>query len=427
MKLETQCLHSGYSPESTTNSCAVPLYKTSSFVFNDTEHAANLFGLRELGNIYTRLMNPTTDVLEQRVAAMEGGAAALGLSSGTSGVFYSIINLAQEGDEIVSGNNLYGGTYTQFNDILPKLGIKVKLVDPNDPANFAAAITDKTKALFCESVSNPGLDVADIKAIANVADDHGIPLIVDSTFSTPYLTKPIEHGASIVIHSLTKWMGGHGTGIGGIVVDSGTFNWKNGNFPLYDNPDNSYHGLRWGHDLPEPLAPVAYILRMRTVPLRNLGACISPDNSWQFLQGIETLPLRMERHCENSLAVAKHLQAHDSVDWVRFPGLESDPMYALNEKYLKGKGGSMVVFGIKGGTDAGPKFIDNLKLLSHLANVGDAKSLAIHPATTTHSQLNEEQQRAGGIPPEMVRLSIGIEHIDDILADIDQALASASS
>ena len=427
MKLETQCLHAGYSPESTTNSCAVPLYKTSSFVFNDTEHAANLFGLRELGNIYTRLMNPTTDVLEQRVAAMEGGAAAVGLSSGTSGVFYSIINLAQEGDEIVSGNNLYGGTYTQFNDILPKLGIKVKLVDPKDPANFAAAITDKTKALFCESVSNPGLYVADIKAIANVSDDHGIPLIVDSTFSTPYLTNPIEHGASIVIHSLTKWMGGHGTGIGGIVVDSGTFNWKNGNFPLYDNPDNSYHGLRWGHDLPEPLAPVAYILRMRTVPLRNLGACISPDNSWQFLQGIETLPLRMERHCKNSLAVAKHLQAHDSVDWVRFPGLESDPMYSLNEKYLKGKGGSMVVFGIKGGADAGPKFIDNLKLLSHLANVGDAKSLAIHPATTTHSQLNEEQQRAGGIPPEMVRLSIGIEHIDDILADIDQALAATTS
>lgn len=427
MKLETQCLHAGYQPETTTNSCAVPLYKTSSFVFKDTEHAANLFGLRELGNIYTRLMNPTTDVLEQRVAAMEGGAAALGLSSGTSGVFYSIINMAQEGDEIVSGNNLYGGTYTQFNDILPKLGIKVKLVDPKDPANFAAAITDKTKALFCESVSNPGLDVADIRAIADVADEHGIPLIVDSTFSTPYLTKPIEHGASIVIHSLTKWLGGHGNGIGGVVVDSGTFNWKNGNFPIYDEPDNSYHGLRWGHDLPEPLAPLAFILRMRTVPLRNLGACISPDNSWQFLQGIETLHLRMERHCENSLAVAKHLQAHDSVDWVRFPGLESDPMHSLNEKYLKGKGGSMVVFGIKGGAEAGPKFIDNLQLLSHLANVGDAKSLAIHPATTTHSQLNEEQQRAGGISPEMVRLSIGIEHIDDILADIDQALASASS
>jgi O-acetylhomoserine (thiol)-lyase len=426
MKLETQCLHAGYSPESTTNSCAVPLYKTSSFVFNDTEHAANLFGLRELGNIYTRLMNPTTDVLEQRVAALEGGAAGLGVASGTSGVFYSIINMAKSGDEIVSANNLYGGTYTQFNDILPKFGINVKFVDPNDPANYAAAITDKTKALFCESVSNPGLDVADIEAIAKVASDHGIPLIVDSTFSTPYLTKPIEHGASIVVHSLTKWLGGHGNGIGGVVIDSGTFDWKNGNFPLYDEPDNSYHGLRWGHDLPEPLAPVAFILRMRTVPLRNLGACLSPDNSWQFLQGIETLPLRMERHCENSLAVAKHLKSHDSVDWVRFPGLEDDPMYSLNQKYLDGKGGSMVVFGIKG-DGAGPKFIDNLQLLSHLANVGDAKSLAIHPATTTHSQLNEEQQRAGGISPELVRLSIGIEHVDDIIADIDQALAAATS
>lgn len=427
MKLETKCLHAGYQPDSTTNSCAVPLYKTSSYVFNDTEHAANLFGLRELGNIYTRLMNPTTDVLEQRVTALDGGAAALGLASGTSGVFYSIINVAQEGDEIVSANNLYGGTYTQFNDILPKFGIKVNFVDPNDPANYAAAITDKTKALFCETVSNPGLDVADLEAIAKIADDHGIPLIVDSTFSTPYLTQPIQHGASIVIHSLTKWLGGHGTGIGGVVVDSGTFNWKNGNFPLYDEPDNSYHGLRWGHDLPEPLAPLAFILRMRTGPLRNLGACISPDNSWQFIQGIETLPLRMERHCENALAVAKHLQGHDSVEWVRFPGLEDDPMYALNQKYLRGKGGSMVVFGIKGGSEAGPKFIDKLELFSHLANVGDAKSLAIHPATTTHSQLNEEQQLAGGIKPELVRLSIGIEHIDDILADIDHALAEASA
>lgn len=427
MKLETQCLHAGYQPESTTNACAVPLYKTSSFVFNNTEHAANLFGLRELGNIYTRLMNPTTDVLEQRVAAMDGGAAGLGVASGTSGVFYTIINLAQSGDEIVSANNLYGGTYTQFNDILPKFGIGVKFVDPNEPANFAAAITNKTKALFCETVSNPGLDVADLEAIAKIAADHGIPLIVDSTFSTPYLTNPIKHGASIVIHSLTKWLGGHGNGIGGIVIDSGTFDWKNGNFPLYDEPDSSYHGLRWGHDLPEPLAPLAFILRMRTVPLRNLGACISPDNSWQFLQGIETLPLRMERHCENALGVAKHLQAHGSVDWVRFPGLEEDPMYALNKKYLAGKGGSMVVFGIKGGAEAGSKFIDNLQLLSHLANVGDAKSLAIHPATTTHSQLNEAQQAAGGIAPELIRLSIGIEHIEDILADIDQALAAASA
>ena len=422
MKLETQCLHAGYKPEPTTNSCAVPVYKTSSYVFNDTEHAANLFGLRELGNIYTRLMNPTTDVLEQRIAALEGGAAGLGVASGTSGVFYTIINLAQNGDEIISANNLYGGTYTQFNDILPKFGIDVKFVDPKNPNNYKDAITSKTKALFCETVSNPGLDVADLEAIAKIANDNGIPLIVDSTFSTPFLTRPIEYGASVVVHSLTKWLGGHGNGIGGVVIDSGTFDWKNGNFPLYDQPDNSYHGLRWGHDLPGPLAPLAFILRMRTVALRNLGACLAPDNSWQFIQGIETLPLRMERHCENALKVAQHLQNHSSVEWVRFPGLLEDPMYNLNQRYLAGKGGSMVVFGIKGGKEAGSRFIDNLKLFSHLANVGDAKSLAIHPATTTHSQLSEEQQIAGGISPELVRLSIGIEHIDDILADIDQSL-----
>lgn len=427
MKLETQCLHAGYQPDPTTLSRAVPVYKTSSYVFNNTEHAANLFGLRELGNIYTRLMNPTTDVLEQRVAALEGGAAGLGVASGTSAVFYSIINLAEAGDEIVSANNLYGGTYTQFNDILPKLGINVKFVDPNNPENFAAAITDKTKALFCETVSNPGLDVADLKAIGDIAAANGIPLVVDSTFSTPYLTRPIEHGCDVVVHSLTKWLGGHGNGIGGVVIDSGKFNWSNGKFPLYDQPDASYHGLRWGHDLPEPLAPLAYILRMRTVPLRNLGACIAPDNSWQFLQGIETLTLRMERHCENALAVAKHLEGHASVEWVRFPGLQNDPMFELNQKYLEGKGGSMVVFGIKGGAEAGSKFIDELKLFSHLANVGDAKSLAIHPATTTHSQLTEEQQAAGGIKPELVRLSVGLEHQEDIIADIEQALAASAS
>jgi O-acetylhomoserine (thiol)-lyase len=427
MNLETKCLHSGYEPDPTTFSRAVPVYKTSSYTFKNTEHAANLFGLRELGNIYTRLMNPTTDVLEKRVADLEGGAAGLGVASGTSGVFYSIINLAEAGDHIVSANNLYGGTYTQFNDILPKLGINVSFIDPNNPENFAAAITPKTKALFCESVSNPGLDVADLSAIAAIAKANNIPLVVDSTFSTPYLTRPIEYGADIVVHSLTKWLGGHGNGIGGVVVDSGRFNWANGNFPLFDEPDASYHGLRWGHDLPEPLAPLAYILRMRTVPLRNLGACISPDNSWQFLQGIETLHLRMERHCENSLAVARHLKQSPAVEWVRFPGLEDDPMYALNQKYLDGKGGSMVVFGIKGGSEAGPKFIDNLKLFSHLANVGDARSLAIHPATTTHSQLNEKQQAAGGITPELVRLSVGIEHADDIIEDIDQALAASTA
>jgi O-acetylhomoserine (thiol)-lyase len=352
--------------------------------------------------------------------------AGLGLASGTSAVFYSIINLAQAGDNIVSARNLYGGTYTQFNDILPALGITVKFVDSNDPENFRKAIDDRTRALFCETVSNPALEVADLEAISKIGRGSGIPLIVDSTFSTPYLTRPLEHGADIVVHSLTKWFGGHGAGIGGIVVDSGRFNWAAGRHPLFTQPDNSYHGLRWGVDLPEPLLPLAYILRMRTVPLRNLGSCISPDNSWQFLQGIETLPLRMDRHCENALAVAKHLKTHKGVTWVRYPGLKEDAQYAANQKYLCGKGGSMVVFGIKGGMDAGRKFIDSLKLFSHLANVGDAKSLAIHSASTTHSQLNEQQQKAGGITPDLVRLSIGIEHIDDILADLDQALAQAA-
>ena len=429
MKLETLCLHGGHAPDELTHSRAVPVYRTSSYVFKNTEHAANLFALRELGNIYTRLMNPTSDVLERRVALLEGAPepAGLALSSGTSAVFYSVINLAKAGDNIVSARNLYGGTYTQFNDILPDLGIEVRFVDSNDPANFAAAIDDKTRALFCESVSNPALEVTDLAAVADVAHSHGLPLIVDSTFSTPYLTRPIEHGADIVVHSLTKWLGGHGAGIGGIVIDSGRFNWAGGKHPLYDEPDNSYHGLRWAHDLPEPLAPLAYILRMRTGPLRNLGACISPDNSWIALQGIETLPLRMQRHCENALTVAEALKADERVEWVRFPGLPDDPEFEKNQKYLDGKGGSMVVFGIKGGAEAGSKFIDSLELISHLANVGDAKSLAIHPATTTHSQLDAEAQAAGGITPELVRLSIGIENSEDILADIDQALAKAVS
>ncbi len=427
MKFETLCLHGGTQPDPTTLSRAVPVYRTSSYVFRSTEHAANLFALKELGNIYTRLMNPTTDVLEKRVALLEGAPemGGLGLASGTSGVFYSIINLAQAGDNLVSARNLYGGSYTQFSDILPTLGITAKFVDSNDPQNFARAIDPKTRALFCETVSNPALEVTDLEAVARIAHAHGLPLIVDATFSTPYLTQPLAHGADIIVHSLTKWFGGHGTGIGGVVVDSGRFNWAAGKHPLYDKPDASYHGLRWGHDLPEPLKPLAFILRMRTVPLRNLGACISPDNSWMFLQGIETLPLRLERHCQNARAVAKHLQSHPKVEWVRFPGLEGDPMFKLNQKYLRGKGGAMVVFGIQGGSGAGRKFIDSLKLFSHLANVGDAKSLAIHPATTTHSQLNEEQQRAGGITPELVRLSVGIESIDDILADLDQALAAA--
>jgi len=363
-------------------------------------------------------------VLEKRVALLEGAHEMAGLahSSGTAAIFNSIINLAEAGDNIVSARNLYGGTYTQFNDILPKLGIQVRFVDSSQPENFAAAIDSKTRALFCETVSNPALEISDLDAIADIARAHGIPLIVDSTFSTPYLTRPLDHGADIVVHSLTKWFGGHGTAIGGIVIDSGRFPWGAGKHPLYDQADSSYHGLRWGHDLPEALAPLAFILRMRTVPLRNLGACIAPDNSWHLLQGIETLALRMERHCTNALAAARHLKNHPKVEWVRFPGLEDDPEYERNRKYLKGMGGSMVVFGIKGGAEAGRKFIESLQLFSHLANVGDAKSLAIHPATTTHSQLSADQQRAAGIPPEMIRLSIGIEHIDDILADLDQAL-----
>ncbi len=419
--IETQVLHAGYTPDPTTGSRAVPLYRTSSFEFRDTEHAANLFSLKELGNIYTRLMNPTTDVLEQRIAALEGGAAALALASGTSAVFYSIINLAQAGDEIIASSNLYGGSYTQFNDILPQLGIKVKFVSPDDNANFTAAITDKTKAIFTETMGNPRLNVADIEKLADVAHSHGLPLIVDNTFATPYLLRPIEHGADIVVHSLTKWLGGHGAGIGGVVVDSGKFDWTTGKHPLLSEPDSSYNGIRYATDLGD-LNPLAYILRMRLVPLRNLGACIAPDNSWFFLQGVETLPLRMERHSENALKVANFLQNHQNVDWVSYPGLEGDPSYSLAQKYLPKGAGAMVIFGIKGGETAGRNFIEKLKLFSHLANVGDAKSLAIHPSTTTHSQLTDEQQAAGGITPELVRLSVGLEYIDDILGDLNQAL-----
>lgn len=425
MKLETLCLHGGHQPDPTTKARAVPVYRTTSYVFDSTEHAANLFALKELGNIYSRIMNPTQAVLEQRIAMLEGAPEMGGLahSSGTAAVFNCVVNLASAGDNIISARNLYGGTYTQFNDILPKLGIEVRFVDSQDPEAFARASDDRTRAFFCETVSNPALEVTDIQAVADHAHARGLPLIVDSTFTTPYLSKPFEYGADIIVHSLTKWFGGHGTGIGGMVVDSGKFNWAAGKHPLYDEPDTSYNGIRWGHDLPAELAPMAFILRMRTVPLRNLGACISPDNAWIFLQGIETLSLRMERHCDNALAVARYLKNHPKVEWLRFPGLDDDPEFEKNKKYLKGKGGSMVVFGIKGGMEAGSRFIDSLKLFSHLANVGDAKSLAIHPATTTHSQLNEEQQRAAGISPELVRLSIGIEHIDDIQADLEQALA----
>jgi O-acetylhomoserine (thiol)-lyase len=425
VKLETQCLHAGAQPDPTTHARGLPIYRTSSFVFRDTEHAANLFALRELGNIYTRLMNPTQDALEQRVTALEGGGAALAHASGTAAIFNSINNICKSGDDIVAAANLYGGTYSMFNDIFPQFGYKAHFVDSNDPENFAKAITANTKALFCETLSNPSGDVADIEAIADIAHAHGIPLIVDATFTTPVLQRSIEFGADIVINSLTKWMGGQGAGIGGIVVDAGRFDWKNDKFPLMTEPDSSYHGVRWAYDLPEPLAPVAYIIRMRVIPMRNLGACISPDNAWLFAQGIETLTLRMERHCSNALSVAKYLQGHSQVEWVRYPGLPGDPAHPMNDKYLSGMGGAMVVFGIKGGASGGSKFIEGLELFSHLANVGDAKSLAIHPATTTHSQLNAEQQAAGGISSELIRLSIGIEHIDDIIEDIDKGLAAA--
>jgi O-acetylhomoserine (thiol)-lyase len=422
---ETIALHGGQVPDPTTLSLGVPIHRTSSYVFKNTEHAANLFGLKELGNIYTRIGNPTQDVLEQRISQLEGGAASLALASGTSAIFYAIITLARAGDEIVSANNLYGGTYTQFDAILPSLGIKVNFVDPKDPENFQKAITETTRAIFVETIGNPTLDVVDIQRIAEVAHRNGLPLIVDATFSTPYLLQTIQHGADIVINSLTKWIGGHGTGIGGSITDSGKFDWKGGRHPLFTEPDPNYHGLRWALDLPEPLAPLAFILRARTVPLRNLGAAISPDNAWIFLQGIETLPLRIIRHSENASRVAQHLEKHPKVSWVRYPGLPGDPSHEVAKKYFAKGFGGMVVFGIKGGAEAGVRLIDHIPLFSHLANVGDAKSLIIHPASTTHSQLSEAQQLAAGLTPDLVRLSIGIEHIDDILEALEEGLAKA--
>jgi O-acetylhomoserine (thiol)-lyase len=421
-KFETQCLHAGQQPDPATTARGVPVHRTSSYVFNSTEHAANLFALKEMGNIYTRIMNPTQDVLEQRIAALEGGAAALALASGTSAVYYSIINICQAGDEIVSATNLYGGTYTMFDGILPQFGIQINFADARDPDNFAKAITEKTRALFIETIGNPVLDFTDISAVAEIAHSHNLPLIVDATFTTPYLLKTIEHGADIVVNSLTKWMGGHGTGIGGIVVDAGNFDWQDPKFKLYNEPDPSYHDIRYAHDLGD-MNPIAFILRMRLVPLRNLGACISPDNAWMFLQGLETLPLRMQRHCENAAEVARFLKEHPKVEWVRYPGLADDPTYPVAGKYLKNGFGGMVVFGIKGGLQAGQKFVDSVKLFSHLANVGDAKSLVLHPSSTSHSQLSEEQQKAGGLTPDLVRLSIGLENIDDIKQDLERAFA----
>ncbi len=421
MYFETKALHAGQIIDQQTLSRAVPVYRTAGYMFKNTEHAANLFALKELGNIYTRIGNPTQDILEKRMAQLEGGAAALALSSGTSAIFYTIINICQQGDEVVSTNNLYGGTFSQFSSILPQFGIKVHMVDPSDLDNIKAAINGKTRALYCETIGNPTMSMTDMEGLAEIARNHNLPLIVDSTFTPPSIFRPFEYGADIVIHSLTKWIGGHGTSIGGIAIDSGKFDWTDPKFTLYNEPDESYHGLRYAHDLGD-LNPVAFALRMRLVPLRNLGACISPDNSWAILQGIETLSLRMERHCENGLKVASFLNEHPDVDWVQYPGLAGSPGHDNAVKYLKNGFGGMIAFAIKSGLEGGRKFIDSLELVSHLANVGDAKSLAIHPASTTHSQLSAEQLQAGGIDEGMIRLSIGIEHIDDITADIKQAI-----
>lgn len=430
-RFETLAVHAGHTPDDLTRARAVPLHRTTSYTFRDARHAIDLFSLAEPGFLYSRMGNPTQEVLENRLAALEGGkakknAAALALASGTSAVFYAIINLARQGDEIVAARNLYGGTFTMLEAILPQMGIAARFVDPGNLGAFAAAITPKTRAVLVEAIGNPTLEVADIAALADLAHAHGLPLIVDSTFATPYLLRPLEFGADIVVHSLTKWIGGHGTAIGGVVVDGNTFDWKRERFALFHEPDESYHGLRWAHDDLGGLPP--YITRMRTVPLRNLGACISADNAWIFLQGLETLPLRMDRHSSNALTAAEYLAKHPKVAWVRYPGLEGDPAHSLAKRYLPKGAGGMVVFGMAAGNAgagraAGHKFVENLRLFSHLANVGDAKSLALHPAGTTHSQLSERQQRDSGIRPEMVRLSIGIEHPEDILEDIEQALS----
>ncbi|WP_010270463.1 homocysteine synthase [Paenibacillus senegalensis] len=422
--LETLAVHAGQEIDPTTMSRAVPIYQTTSYGFKDTDHAANLFGLQEFGNIYTRIMNPTTDVFEKRIAALEGGVGALATGSGQAAITFSILNIAGAGDEIVSSASLYGGTYNLFSITLPKIGIKVKFVDPSDPDNFRKAITDKTKAIFAETIGNPKGDILDIEAVAAVAHENGIPLIVDNTFPSPYLLRPIEHGADIVIHSATKFIGGHGTAIGGVIVDGGKFDWAaSGKFPGLTEPDPSYHGIVYT----QAVGPIAYIIKARVQLMRDMGASISPFNSFLLLQGLETLHLRMERHSSNALKVAQYLEKHDAVIHVNYPGLESHPSYALAQKYLPKGQGAILTFEIKGGVEAGRKVINNVKLLSHLANVGDSKSLIIHPASTTHQQLSEEELISAGVEPGMIRLSIGTETIDDIIHDLDQAIKLSQS
>ena len=417
----TRQLHAGQHPDPTTGSRAVPIYQTTSYVFKDTEHAARLFALAEFGNIYTRIMNPTTDVFEQRMADLEGGVGALAASSGHAAQTMAILNLCGAGDHIVSACTLYGGTFNQFNYTFPRLGIDVTLVDPNEPENFRRAIRDNTKIIFGETLGNPFINVFPFEEVAAIARDYRIPLMIDNTFPTPYLCRPIEWGANIVVHSTTKFIGGHGTSIGGMIVDGGNFDWAaSGRFPNFTEPDGSYHGLVYAE-----LGAPAFILKARVQMLRDIGACQSPLNSWLFLQGLETLSLRMERHVKNAHAVAEFLEAHPKVSWVTYPGLESHPDHTVAKKYLPKGAGAVLGFGIRGGLEAGRNFINNLKLFSHLANVGDAKSLAIHPASTTHSQLSQEEQQTAGVTPDLVRLSVGIEDSEDILWDLDQALARA--
>ena len=418
LNIDTLLLHGGQEADPTTGSRAVPIYQTTSYQFKDTDHAASLFGLKEFGNIYTRLMNPTTDVLEKRIALLEGGVGALAVASGQSAITLSLLNVAQAGDEIVSADNLYGGTYTLFHNTFKRMGIKVNFVKSNDLQALEKAINSKTKAVYAESIGNPKLDVADLTGIADVAHKNGVPFVLDNTVS-PYLLRPFDFGVDIVVYSATKFIGGHGTSLGGLIVDSGKFDWTNGKFPLIAAPDPSYHGINFV----EALGNLAYIIKARVVLLRDLGPALSPFNSFLFLQGLETLHLRMPRHSENALAVAQYLEKHPKVNWVNYPGLSSSSEKTRAGKYLKKGAGAILGFGIKGGAEAGRKFINSLQLISHLANVGDAKSLAIHPATTTHQQLSAEEQLATGVTPDFIRLSIGIEHIDDIIKDVEQALA----
>jgi O-acetylhomoserine (thiol)-lyase len=419
----TRTLHAGYTPDPSTGARAVPIYQSTSFVFKDSAHAARLFALQEFGNIYTRIMNPTTDALEQRVASLEGGIAGLAMASGQAAQFVALTSLCEAGDEIVSASTLYGGTYTQFDVTFRRLGINVTFVDPDNPENFRKAITPKTKALYAETISNPRGNILDIEAVAKIAHENNIPLVIDNTFATPYLCRPIEFGADIVVHSMTKFMGGHGTSIGGMIVDSGMFPWEKGNFPMLNGPAPSYHGM----NLRETFGAIAYIIKCRVDGLRDVGPCISPFNSFLFLQGVETLGMRMDRHVANTLAVAEHLEKHPAVEWVKYPSLPSSPYHQLAKKYMPSGAGAVFSFGIKGGYEAGTKLIDSVKLFSHLANVGDARSLIIYPAATTHQQLSEEQQAAAGVEPNMVRLSVGLEDIEDIVWDLDQGLAASQS